>query len=102
MLLIDGQNKVYKTGLKLDYTPKPINFDNDFKGENVTKLGCGRKHYVILNSNNQLLVWGRVFNEKPTKEIDGFGLYFADSLFDGKKVKDLSVKYSIYGALVEN
>ena len=40
-----------------------------------------------------MLVWGNVFKEKPQKESEGFGLYFADSLFDGGKVKELSMKY---------
>lgn len=65
-------------------------------------MTCGRKHYVILNKNNQLLVWGNVFKEKPQAEIEGFGLYFGDSLFDGGKVRELSMKYGIFGALVEH
>lgn len=49
-----------------------------------------------------MMVWGNVFSQKPTKEVDGFGLYFGDSIFDGGKVKQLSLKYSVYGALVES
>jgi len=48
------------------------------------------------------MVWGNVFKEKPVKESDGFGLHFGDNLFEGGKVKELSMKYSIFGALVEN
>jgi hypothetical protein len=55
-----------------------------------------------LNKNNQLLVWGSVFKEKAKKESEGFGLYFGDELFDGGKVKSLSMKYSMFGALVEH
>ena len=102
MMIKDQNNHIYKVGLKLDYTPKMLKFDPEIPGETITKMGCGRRHYVLLNENNKLLVWGSVFKEKPVKEIDGFGLHFGDQLFEGKKVKDLSVKYSIYGALVEN
>ncbi len=49
-----------------------------------------------------MLAWGNVFKQKAEKESEGFGLYFADQLFDGGKVKQLSMKYQIFGALVEN
>ena len=65
MLIQDENNQIYKTGLKLDYSPRPLNFDSDFTVDNVTALACGRKHYVILNDDNKLLVWGNVFKEKP-------------------------------------
>lgn len=48
------------------------------------------------------MVWGNVFNEKPVMEQDGFGLYYGDKLFEGGKIKELSLKYSIFGALVEH
>ena len=102
MLIKDVKNRIYKTGLKLDYSPKLLNFDDDFSTENITAMGCGRKHYVLLNKDNKLLVWGNVFKEKPIKESEGFGLYFGDNIFNGGKVVDLSLKYSIYGAIVEH
>jgi len=77
-------------------------FTDEFKKEDVTQLSCGRKHYVVLNKNNQLMVWGNVFKEKAQLEKEGFGLYFGDSLFEGGKIKELSMKYSIFGALVEH
>ena len=43
-----------------------------------------------------------MFKDKALKEHDGFGLYFGDSLFDGGKVKHLSMKYGIFGALVDH
>ena len=52
-------------GLKLDYIPKQLNFFEEFKWEDVTQMACGRKHYVILNKDNNLMVWGNVFKEKP-------------------------------------
>ncbi len=57
---------------------------------------------MVLNEHNQLLVWGNVFKEKPLKQSEGFGLYFGDQLFGGGKIKQLSMNYSIFGALVEN
>ena len=49
MVIQDQENVVYKTGLKLDYSPKPLNFDSDFDTKNLKSLACGRKHYVLLN-----------------------------------------------------
>ena len=65
-------------------------------------MQCGRKHYVVLNKDNQLMVWGNVFKEKPALERDGFGLHFGDTLFNGGKIRELSLKYSIFGALVDH
>lgn len=93
---------MYKTGLKLDYTPKQLNFFEEFPKEDIKQICCGRKHYVVLNKHNNMLVWGSVFKEKEAKNSDGFGLYFGDQIFEGGQIKELSMKYSIYGALVEN
>lgn len=51
-MITDTNNKVYKTGLKLDYTPKLINFFAEFPPSEISQLACGRKHYVVLNKNN--------------------------------------------------
>jgi hypothetical protein len=48
------------------------------------------------------MVWGNVFKEKPVTDADGFGLYYGDTLFNQGKIKNLSLKYSIFGALVEH
>lgn len=64
MLIRDTEDRIYKTGLKLDYTPKELNFFPEFPKEDVVQMACGRKHYVILSKDNHLLVWGNVFKEK--------------------------------------
>lgn len=103
MLLVDENSNIYKTGLKLDYSPKQVNiFSEEFPKEQVAELACGRRHYVVRSSDNKLMVWGNVFKEKPAKEQDGFGLYFGNQLFEEGKVLQLSMKYSIFGALVEH
>jgi alpha-tubulin suppressor-like RCC1 family protein len=103
MMIRDEDDNIYKVGMRLDYTPKEINiFGEDFKKEDVKQLHCGRKHYLVLNKDNQMMVWGNIFKEKPAVQRDGFGLYFGDSLFNGGKIRDMSIKYSIFGALVEH
>lgn len=80
-----------------------IKLPDEFKEAGaVAGMTCGRKHYVIWNQNNQLLVWGNVFKEKAEKEVDGFGIHFGEQLFDGGQIKQLSMKYGIFGALIEH
>lgn len=69
MIIQDVDLNIYKVGLKLDYYPKMVNiFNDEFKKEDVTQLSCGRKHYVVLNKENKLMVWGNIFKEKPVLE----------------------------------
>lgn len=65
MLIRDNEDRIYKTGLKIDYSPKELNFFDEFAKEEVQQMTCGRRHYVILSKNNHLLVSGNVFKEKP-------------------------------------
>jgi hypothetical protein len=65
-------------------------------------MACGKKHYVIWNKQNQLLVWGNIIKEKAIEEMDGFGLHQGESLFEGGRIRDLSMKYGIFGALIEH
>lgn len=102
MLIQSDKGDIYKTGLKLDYSPKKISLPEEFEGDTIRGLTCGRRHYALWNQNNQMLVWGNVLKEKAQKEVDGFGLYFGDSLFEGGRIKQLSMKYGIFGALVEH
>jgi hypothetical protein len=71
------------------------------EAQSIAGMTCGRRHYVLWNKNNQLMVWGGVFKEKPEKECDGFGLYYGSSLFEGGNIRQLSMKYGIFGALIE-
>jgi hypothetical protein len=64
-------------------------------------MTCGRRHYVLWNDKNQLMVWGGVFKEKSEKECDGYGLYYGTNLFGEGKISQLSMKYGIFGALIE-
>ncbi len=101
-MILDTDGNVYKTGLKLDYTPKKINLSEDFSSENIDIIACGRKHYAVINRKNQILTWGNVFKALPDATEDGFGMHYGEDIFDGGKVKQLSMKYSIFGAIVEH
>lgn len=102
MLFRDEEGGIYKTGLKIDYSPKKIDLLDEFSQPDVIDgMTCGRRHYVLWNKSNQLAVFGNVFKDKSENQKDGFGLYFGSELFNGGKVRHLCMKYQIFGALVE-
>ena len=102
MLIQDEEDQVYKTGLKIDYTPKRFELDPQFAGSAIKGMQCGRKHYVLWNDDNKLLVWGNIIKEAPVSKTDGFGLHYGESLFEGGKIRELSMKYGIFGAVIEH
>jgi len=65
-------------------------------------MGCGRRHYILVTKDNNLLVWGGVFKEKVELQSEGFSFHYGDSLFEGGKITDLEVRYGIFGALVQH
>jgi len=103
MLLKDHENRVYKTGLKLDYTPKAIKFNPELLDvSKIDKLACGRRHYAILDTDNNMHSFGNIVNAKPIGNHDGFAVHDADKLFDGGRVKQWSLEYESFGAVVEH
>ena len=92
--------------MRINYTPRQFKFSPDLLDiTNVRLMGCGRKHYIIVTNDNNLLTWGKVFKEKNTdisQQTEGFSFYYGDSLFNGSKITQLEVKYSIFGVLVKD
>ena len=102
-LFKDTDGDIWKTGLKLDYTPKKIDLTNDIGvNTNIGVIGCGTKHYCLVNKENQMLVWGNMFSNKSNIDINGFKLYEGDTLFNEGKVRDMSIKYSLFGVVTEH
>ncbi len=103
MLVRDSKNRVYKTGMKIDYTPKLCRFSPELlEADKIRELACGRAHYVILDADNQLHISGKVLKSKAESTHEGFEVHDADELFDGGRVTQLSMDYEIFGALVED
>lgn len=101
-MLKDEDGKMWKTGLKLDYTPKMVKLDNEENiNTTIRAFGCGRKHYAMVNEDNQLFVWGNVLSGKSEVTIDGFNLYYGDTLFEGGKCTNLSMKYGLFGVVTD-
>ena len=103
MLLKDEFGNAWKTGLRLDYNPKMINLAADSEyDQNVASIACGRKHYVLVNNDNQMFIWGSVFKNNSSVKVDGFDLYYGDDLFEDQKCINLSMKYGLFGAVTES
>lgn len=71
-------------------------------------IACGKHSYAIVTNDNNMLIWGNVIcvgTSQKTKcmgtDIEGFSLYNGYKLFDGGVVKQLEIKYDVFGALVQ-
>lgn len=83
MLIKDSANRIYKTGLKIDYVPKLVNFNKErLPGEDIKAIAAGTAHYVVLDKSNNLHCYGKVIGEKAEEEYDGFGVFDGDQLFN--------------------
>ena len=105
MIMKDIQNRIFKTGLKIDYTPKLVRFDSNLlTGANIEHIDCGRRHYVVADSDQNLHVHGKIIGSSHDAlgTHDNFDVYDANKLFDNGRIKQLSMQYEIYGVLVEH
>lgn len=102
MFIRTEDNMLHKTGLKLDYTPKRLNFSPDFDMSKIEHIACGSKHFAVNNSDGLILTWGNVFKAKKDGEVEGFEIYRTDDMFEGGTIKDLSLRYGVYAAVVEH
>lgn len=102
MVIRDSKNRVYKTGLKIDYTPKLVAFNEDLlPKEKISQIACGRAHYVVLDTDNNLHTNGKVFSGRAELTHDGFEVHDGDELFNEGRVRQLSMNYEMFGALVD-
>ncbi len=53
MLAEDNNNNVYKTGLKIDFSPKLISFDEELMPTDSEKyLACSERQYIVADQTN--------------------------------------------------
>lgn len=109
MLIQDEDNELYQTGLRLNYEPKHLQFDDHVLNvDDIKLIACGQRNYTILTNDNDLLIWGNVMklenDEQPDMEsqTEGFSSFNGNRLFDNGTVKHLELKNNIFGALVED
>jgi len=105
MMMVDTENRLYKTGLKLDYDPSLIKFDEGLlKDNSIKKLACGERHYCVLDlSENAIHASAGVFSKKQSEQHEGFNKYRCEDLFMTEgAVTQISMKYDCFGAIVQH
>jgi alpha-tubulin suppressor-like RCC1 family protein len=104
MMVVDSKNRLFQTGLKIDWNVKFVNLNRDRIEGKIELLACGRNHYVFTDSGNNLHSFGTLFKKSLLSEeqYDGYGIYDGDELFEGGKIVDLQMKYETFGVLTED
>ena len=101
MMACDTKGRVFKTGLKIDYSPKLVNLDRNFMKKPV-QLSCGMRQYSVLDDENNIHCFGKMFSVKPDEISDGFGSFDCDKIFAEGKVLCIDGKYETQGAIVQH
>jgi hypothetical protein len=89
MMVLDHKNRLFQTGLKIDWSPKFVRLNRDRIEGKIEMLGCGHNHYVFVDSGNNLHCFGNLFKTPAEEQYDGYGIYDGNELFDGNKIVDL-------------
>lgn len=58
------------------------------------------RYYAVLDDENNIHCFGKIFKDKATEEYDGFEIFDGEKIFDQGKILDLQMKYEVLGALV--
>lgn len=101
MMVLDHKNRLFQTGLRIDWSPKFVKLNRDRIDGKIEMLGCGRNHYMFVDSGSNLHCFGNVFKSKAEEQYDGYAIFDCDEIFEGNKIKDLQVKYETFGVLAE-
>lgn len=102
MMITDSKDRLYQTGLKIDWNPKHVKLNKERIDGKIELLGCGRNHYAFVDSGNNLHCFGTIVKQKAEEQYDGYGIYEGDELFEGNKIVDLQMKYETFGVLCED
>ena len=102
MMVVDTQNRLYQTGLKIDWTPKFVKLNRERIDGKIEIISSGRNHYAFADSGSNLHCFGTVVKGKADEQYDGYGIFDGEELFDGGKILDLQMKYEAFGVLVQD
>ena len=100
-MVLDQHNRLFQTGLKIDWSPKMVNLNRERIGGKIELISCGVNHYAFADSENNLHCFGAVVKTRAEEQYDGYGIYDGDELFDGNKIVDLQMKYETFGVLAQ-
>ena len=102
MLVLDNKQRLFQTGMKIDWSPKCVNLNYDKINGKIEMLASGRGHYVLVDSENFVHCFGKIFKKESQDQFDGYEIYDGDDIFDGGKISQLSMKYETFGAVVKD
>ena len=64
MMVVDTQNRLYQTGLKIDWTPKFVKLNRERIDGKIEIISSGRNHYAFADSGSNLHCFGTVVKGK--------------------------------------
>ena len=60
MIVLDSNNRIYQTGLKIDWTPKHVKLNRDRIDGKIEMITSGRNHYAFVDSGSNLHCFGNI------------------------------------------
>lgn len=97
MMIKDAESNLYKTGWRINYTPERFSVTNKIKPD---FFFCGNKYFSML-SNGDIYQWGNLFPDKLTEKSDEDMLRVKQNFFGNEKVRQVSGKFKLVGAIVD-
>ena len=93
MMALDKKQRLFQTGLKIDWSPKHVQLNQDRIEGKIEQLACGHNHYAFFDSGNNLHCFGTVVKQSAEEQYDGYGIFDGYEVFDGNTIVDLQMKY---------
>ena len=63
MMALDKKQRLFQTGLKIDWSPKHVQLNQDRIEGKIEQLACGHNHYAFFDSGNNLHCFGTVVKQ---------------------------------------
>ena len=89
MMALDSKQRLFQTGLKIDWSPKHVQLNQDRIEGKIEQLACGHNHYAFFDTGNNLHCFGTVVKQKAEEQYDGYGIFDGYEVFDGNTIDDL-------------
>lgn len=99
MMMLDDSGLLHKTGRRIDYNPHVFQISYSIKPKLFV---CGNSYYSMVDFENNVYQWGKLFKQAKTEKTDSDMLMIKDTLFDGKNINWISGKFKMCGALVSS
>ena len=57
--------------------------------EKAKILACGMRYYAVLDYENNLHCFGKIFKDKSQEQYDGFEIFDGEEIFSKGKILDI-------------